>query len=202
MQSELSTYFPLENARVHEVCGAGAQGFATILAAQKTGPVLWIREAWRAEGLNPVGMSPFLDPSRLLCAQVKDQAEALAVMEETLRDGAVPTVIAELGQRIDLTAGRRLQLAAKSGQTTGLCLIPENMGSNAAQTRWRSDPVFDPMSDLGSDLGRDPQGGDSTLMRWSLIKNKTGTLSVWYVRCCPYKSNPTDRLVVVPAPVK
>ncbi|MFO7921380.1 MAG: hypothetical protein R6U99_11335 [Nioella sp.] len=171
MRSDFTSCFPLRKARVHEACGAGATGFAAIMAAQITGPVLWLREGWRAEMLNPVGLAAFLDPARVLVAQVKDQTEGLAVMEEALRDGAVPLVVIELGQPLDLTPGRRLQLAAKAGRTTGLCLIPEGMGSNAAETRWRCTPVLDAE-------GR----GDSTPQHWEIIKNKAGTLGAWHVR--------------------
>ncbi|KJZ17550.1 ImuA family protein [Loktanella sp. S4079] len=189
MQSDLTTHFPMRNARVHEACGAAALGFAVVFASLRQGHVLLIRESWRADVVNPMGAAPFFDPARLLVAFVKDQTEGLAVMEEALRDGAVGTVIAELNKPLDLTAGRRLQLAAKTGNTTGLCLISEDMGSNAAETRWKCDPVFD------------PNGSDSTLMRWSLIKNKSGTLCSWYVRWNPYKSDPAHRVVVVSTPV-
>ena len=143
MKPDLMSCFPLRTARVHEACGAGATSFAAIMAAHLSGPVLWLRESWRAEMLNPVGLGAFLDPSRLLVAQVRDQTEGLAAMEEALRDGAVPLVVIELGQPLGLTPGRRLQLAAKAGRTTGLCLIPDGMGSNAAETRWRCRPVLD-----------------------------------------------------------
>jgi len=118
--------------------------------------------------LNPVGLSAFFDPARLLVAQTKQQTESLAVTEEALRDGSVPLVVTELTRPLDLREGRRLQLAAKAGNTTGLCLIPDGMGSNAAETRWHCSPVFDV--------------GDSTLMHWEIIKNKTGTLKAWHVR--------------------
>nr|WP_298258629.1 hypothetical protein [uncultured Litoreibacter sp.] len=168
MTSDLATYFPLLKCRVHEVCGASSLSFAAAAAAQSGGEVFWIREAWRSERLNPVGLSEFIDPSKLLIAQVKDQLEGLAVMEEVLRDGGVSIAITDLSEAIGLTEGRRLQLAAKAGKTIGLCRISEGMGSNAAETRWRCAPVLDM--------------DDSTLQRWELIKNKSGTLRAWNVR--------------------
>lgn len=159
---------PLRTGRCHEVCGAGSFGFAFALSARLGGTVLWITEIWRAEQLNPVGYSRYADPSRLLMATAKDQDDALAVAEEGLRAGAVSLVVIELTKPLSLLAGRRLQLAAESGQTTALCLIPEGMGSNAAETRWHCAPVFAP--------------DDSTLQRWEIIKNKTGTLTGWTVR--------------------
>ena len=190
MKIELDS--PLQKSRVHEVCGSGAFGFGAIIASQNKGNTLWIRQAWRSDHLNPAGLSEFCNPSLILLAQVEDQMAGLGVMEEALRDGSVALVVIELDQTLDLTAGRRLQLAAKSGGTTGLCIIPEGMGSNAAQTRWRCDPVFDP--------GHNPAHSDSTLMRWSLIKNKSGTLCDWYVRWNAHQSNPADRLAVVSPP--
>lgn len=185
MLSDTRLPLPLRQARVHEVCGGGAFCFAAISVGQSKGRALWIRQAWRADHLNPAGVSAFCNPSRILLAQVKDQMEGLAVMEDALRDGSLSHVIIELDQPLDLTAGRRLQLAAKDGGTTGLCIIPDGMGSNAAETRWRCNPVFD------------PDRADSTLMRWSLIKNKLGTLCDWYVRWNPHQTNPADRLAVV-----
>lgn len=158
---------PLRKARVHEACGPGATSFAAVAAA-RVGAVLWVREVWQKEVINPVGLSTFFDPSLLLLAQTKDQTETLAVAEDALRDGAVPLVVMEISRPLSLREGRRLQLAAKAGQTTGLCLTPEGMGSNAAETRWRCAPVF--------------AVNDSTLMHWEIIKNKSGTLGARYVR--------------------
>jgi protein ImuA len=161
--------FPLSPSRIHEVCGPGAAAFA-VLAARMLPPVLWVREAWLPETLNPLGLAPLLDPAEVLLARTDSQADSLAVAEEALRDGAVGFVAVEITRPLNLREGRRLQLAAGAGRTTGLCLIPEGMGSNAAETRWRCSPVFD------------AAGSDSTLMRWELIKNKSGTLGAWHVR--------------------
>lgn len=183
MQTELSSAFPLRRARVHEVCGPAAPGFAAVTCAEThTGPLLWIAESWRPEALNPVGLAAFFDPARLLTARTRDQSDSLAVAEEALRDGTVSLVVIEITRPLDLREGRRLQLAAKAGGSTGLCLIPEDMGSNAAETRWRATPVFD------------PAGADSTLMRWEITKNKSGTLRSWHVRW----DTASRRLHVVP----
>ena len=171
MQPVFSASFPLRRTRVHEVSGAAAWGFAAIAAAREATDVLWIHAAWIPETLNPLALSEFLDPARLLVAQVRSQTDALAVAEEALRDGAVALVVIEITRPLDLREGRRLQLAAREGKTTGLCIVPEGMGSNAAETRWHCAPVFDPETT-----------GDSTPQRWELIKNKSGTLGAWHVR--------------------
>ncbi|WBU53705.1 hypothetical protein [Paracoccus sp. SCSIO 75233] len=181
MSSDISA-FPLLPARVHEACGPLAIGLAAVAAAD-AGDVLWIRESWQLQNASIGGLSAYIDPSRLLLAQTKKQAETLAVAEETLRDGRVPLVVMELTAPLGLTAGRRLQLAAKAGHSTGLCLIPEGMGSPAAETRWHISPLPDPAS----------AAEDSTLQRWALIKNKSGTLGIWHVRW----SQSARRLIVV-----
>ncbi|MGR3722395.1 ImuA family protein [Abyssibius alkaniclasticus] len=187
MSADLFSHFPLRKGRTHESCGPGATGFALALAGQGadqgSGAVMWVRPGWDGSALNPVGFGAYLDPQRLLLARPKTHAETLAVAEEALRSGAVPLVVVELNAAIDLTSGRRLQLAAEAGKSTGLCLIPEAMGSNAAETRWHCAPLFD--ADAGA--------ADSTLQRWALIKNKSGTIAAWDVRW----NAETRRVIVV-----
>ena len=113
-------------------------------------------------------MNEFFDPADLFIAAAANQLEVLSTAEESLQSGAVSLVVMELHKPLSLTEGRRLQLAAKNGNATGLAIIPEGVGNNTAETRWHCAPVFDPT--------------DSTLQQWKLIKNKSGTLGVWHVR--------------------
>ena len=168
MSFDFSASFPPRKARTHEACGPNALVFAFTLGGQLGGTALWVREAWQTDQINPIGFEPYLHPHKILVAQAEDQTDVLAVAEDALRSGAVSLVVMELSRPLGLTEGRRLQLAAQTGQTTALCLIPEGAGSNAADTRWHCSPLFDP--------------DDSTLQRWALIKNKLGTLSAWDVR--------------------
>lgn len=177
MSDVFSSVFPLRRGRVHEAHGPGATAFAAIAggmaARDRRAPVLWLSGPWAAAGLNPLGLLPYCDPAALLMARAPDQAELLGVMEEALRSGAVALVVAETHRPLSLTVGRRLQLAAEAGRVTGLCLVPEDkgvaLGSNAAQTRWHCAPLL-------------ATAADSTLWRWSLNKNKMGTLSAWDLR--------------------
>ncbi len=179
-------FFPPTTTRTHEVCGAGAFVFAFALAARLGGYVMWIRESWEPRQINPNGFADFINPANLTLCNTKDQTETLAVAEEALRSGAVSLVVMTLNKPLGLTEGRRLQLAARDGESTGLAIIPEGMGSNAAETRWRCAPVFDSKS----------SSQDSTLQKWELIKNKSGTLGVWHVRWDPA----SRRLIVVSPP--
>lgn len=142
--------------------------FAFMLAARLNGHTMWVRENWDKVQINPCGFTDFVEPATLIACNTKNQSETLAVAEEALRSGAVSLVVMSLNKPLGLTEGRRLQLAARNGQSTGLAIIPEGMGSNAAETRWRCTPVFDPK--------------DSTLQKWELIKNKSGTLGTWHAR--------------------
>lgn len=168
MAQELSNLPQLRVGRVHEVCGPGSFVFSAVQISRQTQSCIWVREAWQSDQPSPNGIAGYADPSNLLIALGHTHADVLAVTEEALRFGAVGMVIAEASQPITLKAGRRLQLAAEAGKSTGIIIISDGMGSNAAETRWRCSPVFDP--------------SDSTLMRWEIIKNKSGTLGNWIVR--------------------
>lgn len=134
---------------LHEVAPSGtdmaedcaATLFLAGIAARAWGPVLWVvrRRDLFAPGLSQVG----LDHQRLIYAEARDDAELLAVMEEGLRHRGLGAVIGE-AKRADMTATRRLQLAAEGGRTIALLMKrharedsdPIGMPS-AAVTRWR-----------------------------------------------------------------
>jgi len=168
MTDDFVKSFPLRTGRTHEVCGPSPLPFVFALSGQLGSSAMWIHEDWQTQQINPAGFAAFIDPQNLLVAKAKNQTDVLAASEEALRSGAVSLVVMELTKPIGLTQGRRLQLAAKAGKSTGLCIIPEGMGSNAAETRWRCASLFDP--------------ADSTLQRWEITKNKSGTLKAWDVK--------------------
>ena len=152
--------------RMHEATGPGRQAFAAALAGRLSGPVLWVRERRARDTLCPQGLLAFFDPARLVLARPTGARAVLQVMEEALRSGAAPLVVAELAEATDLTASRRLQLAAGAGATRGLCLLPQaRTRPNAAETRWHCTPI--------------PGGGARQL--WKLVKNKRGRLGTWEV---------------------
>ncbi|MFS8182027.1 ImuA family protein [Pseudovibrio denitrificans] len=172
MMTEFQDVFPLQKNRVHEACGPGAIGFAAMACGQDDMTVLWLQAGWQSEQLNPVGLMSFMSPKNLTLVQTESHKDLLACTEDGLRSGAVKLVVCELSQDLDLTAGRRLQLAAEEGGSTGILVIPEGAGSNATQTRWHCSPIF------GGDHKTDK---NLTLQHWRLIKNKSGTLSGWKV---------------------
>jgi len=115
--------------------------FLAGIAARAWGPVLWVvrRRDLFAPGLSQAG----LDAKRLIYAEARDDAELLAVMEEGLRHRGLGAVIGE-AKRADMTATRRLQLAAEGGRTIALLMRrharegQDPVGApSAAVTRWR-----------------------------------------------------------------
>ena len=134
---------------LHEIAPAGsdmaedcaATLFIAGIAARAWGPVLWVvrRRDLFAPGLSQVGLSH----KRLIYAEARDDAELLAVMEEGLRHRGLGAVIGE-AKRADMTATRRLQLAAEGGRTIALLMKrharegQDPIGTpSAAVTRWR-----------------------------------------------------------------
>lgn len=178
---------PLLPARVHEATGPSAAAFALIRGVSARANLMWVRPGWGTKSVFPDGLAGLLPPNLLLIAETGREVDRLAIAEEALRDGAIPLVVIEITRPLNLREGRRLQLAAKAGGTTGLCLIPEGMGSGAAETRWHCAPVF------AADGAE-----DSTLMRWEIKKNKSGTVGAWHVRW-NWQAHCLD--VVSPAPL-
>ena len=153
--------------RVHEAAGKGRRTFALALATQLQGAVLWISDSREEAQLYPPGIAAFVDPARVIMAQPTGALPVLQVMEEALRSSAVPLVVAELREAPDLTASRRLQLAAGTGGGRGLCLIPESgLRSNATETRWMCNPL---------------PGLGGAQQHWEIVKNKKGRLGRWRV---------------------
>jgi protein ImuA len=79
-----------------------------------------------------------LDVGRLLLVEAETDRDALWAIEETLRSGARPAMVwGVLAGGIDLTAGRRLNLAAAPQRTPLVLLRPAAVEASAAATRWR-----------------------------------------------------------------
>lgn len=155
----------LAPARVHEAQGPGRRAFALFQALRHPGPLVWVLPAHAPETPMLPGLPPGVG-ARLMLIRPAGEADLLWATEESLRSPAPALVIAEPERPLSLTAGRRLQLAAEAGRTTGLMLIREGQGSNAAETRWHCAPLAG-------------ESRDSTLHRWSLTKNKQGTVGDW-----------------------
>ncbi|MFD1106185.1 ImuA family protein [Sphingobium olei] len=116
-------------------------GIAARFAADPGQTVCWAMTAFDlyAPGLEQVG----LGPDKLLYAQGRKEVDVLAIAEDALRDGSLACVIAEV-KSADMTATRRLQLAASDGQTPMLLYRRHRTrercplsSPSSAMTRWR-----------------------------------------------------------------
>ncbi|MFN3511972.1 MAG: ImuA family protein [Phenylobacterium sp.] len=130
-----------------ETCAAPA-AFAALLAAPlaRQGEAVWIlrRDDLFAPGLAGLGFPA----ERLIQVCVRDEAEALAAAEDALSAVGVAAVFAE-AEAVDLTAGRRLQLACEKHGATGFIVRRRPYGGegrktpsgSAAATRWKIAPA-------------------------------------------------------------
>lgn len=141
----------LAPARLHEIHaaqaeeGATAAGFAVALTlAAGATPILWLRTraAERQGGqLHATGLIAFgLHPDSLLLGIVDDERALLRSAADAARCAGLGTLVVEAWGRapgIDLTATRRLMLAAEaSGVTVLLLRIAAEPVPSAAATRW------------------------------------------------------------------
>ncbi|MBL6455811.1 hypothetical protein JMJ55_10795 [Belnapia sp. T6] len=167
----------LARAAVHEVlatspgCGAA---FCALLLARTGGTVLWIALEVDMLLAWPPGLARFgLLPAELVLVRARRWPDALWAMEEALRCPAVTGAVLALPQEqsaeahpLDLTATRRLQLAAEAGGALGLLLRPDaaSVAPSATTTRWR--------------IGAYPTDADATLdegcWQLELLRSKAG----------------------------
>jgi protein ImuA len=127
--------------------GAAVAAFVARLAAPLAarGELLWVmrRDDLHAPGLAGLGFPA----ERLIQVCARDDDEALAVLEDALRTPGIAAAFGEV-EAVDLTAGRRLQLACEQGGTAGFVLRRRPYGGRpvaeagtAAATRWRIAPA-------------------------------------------------------------
>lgn len=138
----------LADARLHEVCGPARWSLAAWIAGaaqrQRDGMVLWVHLTWQGEMLNPAGLVSWCAPERLLFVAVDKMEDMLWTMEEALRAGVVPLVVADAAELPSLTQVRRLHLAAEQGGARAaraplaVMLTPgAEGGAPGVETRWQ-----------------------------------------------------------------
>jgi len=88
------------------------------------------------------GLKAFgIDPAQILFVRCKTREDILWAMEEALRIGGIGAVVGARVARMNLTASRRLQLAAEnSGIPAILLRTHKDDATSAAATRWRVSP--------------------------------------------------------------
>ena len=137
--------------------GAAAGAFVATVARPlaERGAVVWVM---RRGDLYAPGLAGFGFPAdRLIQVRARDEAQALAALEDALGAAGVAAAIGEAGA-VDLTAGRRLQLACERRGATGFLIHRRPFGGpprkadpdaatgsgsgSAAATRWTIAPVL------------------------------------------------------------
>ena len=160
-----------------------AVGFCVALAAlaAQHQHALWIQQdcaAFEAGLPYGPGLALFgLAMPRLIILRVAQPRDALWAMEEALKSGAVAIVLTELakdGAGTDLTATRRLSLAAAEGRALGLILRHRACDQpSAAATRWKVAAAPSRRDAFGG------LGGDAFAL--SLVKNRRGPTGRWHL---------------------
>jgi len=152
-------------------------GFAAAIATHLTRDgrkILWIQHDYAAlEAGTLYAIESFGLPLALV-VQVPRVIDVLWALEEALKCRAVAAVVAEIADddAVDLTATRRLALAARDGGGLGLLLRHRPCATaSASATRW----------EVASAAGvRDGFGGlGRTTFALSLIKNRCGPCGCW-----------------------
>jgi protein ImuA len=143
----------LARGRLHELFAAeppdmaSAAGFAAMLAQlvlPPAAPLIWLREEsleHRSGRLHPPGLAEIgFDPSRLVLVAVPDPLMLLRAAADVTRCQTVGVAVIEPWRSprvLDLTASRRLAIAAEESGVTVLMLRGEaEPVPSAAQTRW------------------------------------------------------------------
>jgi len=172
--------FPL--AAIHEFVtsgaedGAAASGFLSALLstiAGDKGVILWI-----VKDLNlfPPSLKVFgLDPDRIIFVVLPKPQEALWAMEEALRCRELVSVVCEISDP-DLTATRRMQIAAEKSGVTGFLLRmnPKKTSSTSCVSRWN-------VRSLPSGIDKGCPGVGFPRWQLELLKVRNGMPGSWSV---------------------
>ena len=177
---------------LHEVMagdsGAGMGFVAAILGrmavsdSNRDKPILWCLPPtglYETGNLYAPGLAAYgIDPEQVILARGRRDADIQWTMEEGLRCQALLAVVGE-ARGLDLTASRRLQLAARRSGVTAFFLMPDGEQSksrrepSAAVTRWR----------VTSAAAETPQAGSLHGAAWDLelVRCRAGLPRQWRV---------------------
>ena len=178
-------------SELHELVPSGilhhgaALGFGLALAAcapLKGGTIVFVQQDFaglEAGALYGGACDLFgLDPARLLLVRAASPRDALWAMEEALKTRGVTAMIGELAQQgtdADLTATRRLSLAAQKGRGLALLLRQRAwLAPSAAATRWQIAAAPGPPDRFG--------GLGATAFCVTLTKNRRGPCGDWVLQ--------------------
>ena len=163
----------------HETAATGfVAGLATRVAADKH--MLWIRQDFSMHEfgeLSPTGLLELgLDPARVLLLSVSNANDGLRAANDALSCVALGTVVIEIPGSpniLDLTASRRLTLAATQKSVTALLLrLGAQPDASTAETRWL-------VRGAASQTRNEDWG--YPVFEASLIRNRHGKTGHWFM---------------------
>jgi protein ImuA len=185
----------------HETAATGfVAGLANRVAADKHS--LWIRQDFSMHEfgeVSPTGLRELgLDPARMLLLSVGNASDVLRAANDALSCAALGTVVIEIPGRpkiLDLTASRRLTLAATQKSVTAFLLrINAQPDASTAETRWL-------VRAAASQTGNEDWG--HPVFETSLIRNRRGKIGHWFMEwnCdeCVFQNATADHRTVVSA---
>lgn len=148
--------------------GPAAMGFLCALAAMasggRPGATIWIAQARGGldfgrpygPGLKGIG----IDPAQVLVVDAPDDVSALWAAEEAAKAGGAAAILGQVLGPVDLTAARRVHLAAaQRGVFIGLAQPHHSPGLAPALTRWTAEGA---------------SGAARTLAQWSVPRWRVG----------------------------
>jgi protein ImuA len=176
----------LMRGTLHEVFAkdAAGYGFAAALVRRAGGAkrLLWVVQDFSAlehGQVCPTGLAEFgIDPAGVLLLRAANATDALRAGADALSCAALGGVIIEIPGRpkiLDLTASRRMALAAQASGVTAILLRSEaEIEPSAAQTRWMVRTAHSAKTD---DWGSPRFDAD-------LVRNRHGETGRWMMEWC------------------
>ncbi len=190
---------------IHEFISETAEGVAAtggfiagLLAPlmQQGNACLWISAS---RTLFPPALKAFgVTPDQVLFIDLARERDVLWVMEEALKCEGLAAVVGEI-KEIDLTASRRLQLAAEQSRVTGLILRyqPRRLSTIACVARWKITP-------MASEPGKGMPGVGFPRWQVALLKVRNGQPGVWQLEWAAGRFLPVipQRMAPPQAPIR
>jgi protein ImuA len=185
--------FPL--GCVHEFLAAGTEassatnGFIAGLLSSvmsNNGTSFWISSSRK---LFPPALKNFgVEPDRFIFIDLRNEKEVIWAMEESLKCGALASVIGEVSE-LSFTTSRRLQLAVEKSQVTGFILRSNyrKLNPTACVTRWKITP-------LPTEIIDDLPGIGFPKWRVELLKVRNGKPGAWEIQWSDGRFGPIYKL--------
>lgn len=125
----------------HEFFGGFSTYFTLMQLLHTDQQTIWLKSKNDADYLYPNAVANLgVNLQNITFITYQTQQQALWIIEEALRSGAVGTVVTEGVKQPNLLQSRRLNLAAEKGKAKSFMLLRgASQNANSAMTRWQVD---------------------------------------------------------------